>query len=91
MIKRNFLIAGLAALACALPLSAAQAADYPTKPVKIIVGYPPGGTTDLLARLVGVQLQDGLKQPVVIENKPGAGGGIGADAVAKGECQDFCV
>lgn len=83
MIKRNFLIAGLAALGCALPLSGAQAADYPTKPVKIIVGYPPGGTTDLLARLVGQQLQEGLKQAVVIENKPGAGGGIGADAVAK--------
>lgn len=91
MIKRNFLIAGLAALACALPLSAAQAADYPTKPVKIIVGYPPGGTTDLLARLVGVQLQDGLKQPVVIENKPGAGGGIGADAVAKAPSDGYTL
>lgn len=83
MIKRNFLIAALATLGCALPLSVAQAADYPTKPVKLVVGYPPGGTTDLLARLVGQQLQDGLKQAVIIENKPGAGGGIGADAVAK--------
>jgi len=83
MTKRHFLVVGLAALSSVLPLSAARAADYPTKPVKIIVGYPPGGTTDLLARLVGVQLQDGLKQPFVIENKPGAGGGIGADAVVK--------
>jgi tripartite-type tricarboxylate transporter receptor subunit TctC len=83
MNKRNFLIAGSAALACALPLSAAQAADYPAKPVKIIVGYPPGGTTDLMARLVGLQLQESLKQPFVIENKPGAGGGIGADLVSK--------
>lgn len=83
MTKRQFLAVGLAALTCVLPLSVARAADYPTKPVRIIVGYPPGGTTDLLARLVGVQLQDGLKQSFVIENKPGAGGGIGADAVAK--------
>ncbi|ACY32669.1 Bug family tripartite tricarboxylate transporter substrate binding protein [Comamonas thiooxydans] len=83
MNKRSLLIAGMSSLMCALPLSAVQAADYPSKPVKIIVGYPPGGTTDLLARLVGLQLQDGLKQPVVIENKPGAGGGIGAEAVAK--------
>ncbi|WP_305806590.1 tripartite tricarboxylate transporter substrate binding protein [Stenotrophomonas sp. YIM B06876] len=91
MIKRNFMIAGLAVLTCALPLSAAQAADYPTKPVKIIVGYPPGGTTDLLARLVGVQLQDRLKQPFVIENKPGAGGGIGADAVTKAQPDGYTL
>ena len=84
MSKRRFLTVGLAALAGALAQPVTSwAADYPSKPLRLIVGYPPGGTTDLLARLVGNQLQAQLKQAVVIENKAGAGGGIGAEAVAK--------
>lgn len=83
MITRKLLMTALFALMGTLATPAAMAADYPVKPVKIVVGYPPGGTTDLLARSVGVQLQEALKQSVVIDNKPGAGGGIGADAVAK--------
>lgn len=91
MNKRQFLINIAAALACALPLFPAHAADYPTKPLRLIVGYPPGGTTDILARLVGAQLQGILKQSVVIENKPGAGGGIGANLVAKAQPDGYTL
>ena len=61
----------------------ASAADYPTKPVKVIVSYPAGGITDIYARKFAEKLQDRLKQPFLIENKPGAGGMIGSEQVAK--------
>ena len=61
----------------------ALAQSYPAKPIRIIVAYPPGGGTDVLARLVGKSLNDSLKQPVVIENRAGANGGIGLDFVAQ--------
>ena len=61
----------------------AQAQTYPSKPVKIIAGFPPGGAADLLARVVSDKLSALLGQTFVVENRPGAGGTIGADAVAK--------
>src|SRR5262245_23045766 len=61
----------------------AAAADYPAHPVKTIVSYPPGGSTDLLARLISGWLQDKLKQPFVVENKPGGGNNIGVEFVVK--------
>ena len=61
----------------------AQAQTYPAKPVKIIAGFPPGGAADLLARVVSDKLSALLGQTFVVENRPGAGGTIGADAVAK--------
>ncbi|MFZ4288897.1 Bug family tripartite tricarboxylate transporter substrate binding protein [Variovorax sp. HJSM1_2] len=61
----------------------AMAEDYPVKPVRLIVPFPPGGSVDLVARLVGKSLSDSLKQPFIIDNKPGASGNIGADFVAK--------
>jgi tripartite-type tricarboxylate transporter receptor subunit TctC len=58
------------------------AQDYPTRPVRVIVGFPPGGPTDILARLMGQWLSDRLGQPFIIENRPGAGGNIATQAVA---------
>jgi tripartite-type tricarboxylate transporter receptor subunit TctC len=71
----------VASFACAM-LSAASIAAYPDKPVKIVVPYSAGGAADTTARLVGQHLADRLKQPVVVENKAGASGTIGAAAVA---------
>jgi tripartite-type tricarboxylate transporter receptor subunit TctC len=68
----------------ALPsLARAQGAAFPTRPVRIVVAFTAGGTTDIIARLVGAQLERRWGQPVVIDNRPGAGGNIGADHVAK--------
>lgn len=63
--------------------TAAQAQAYPTKPIRLVVPFPPGGATDILARMLGEKLAVAFKQPVVIENKAGAAGIIGTDAVAK--------
>ena len=73
----------IAALACLAFALAAQAQNFPSKPVRIIVPYGPGGSTDLTARTVGNKLQEALGQPFVIENKPGASAQIGAAEVAK--------
>lgn len=60
----------------------AKAADYPTRPIVLLVAFTPGGPSDVLARIVGKEMGEALGQPVVIENRPGAGGNIAADAVA---------
>ncbi|MGB2816892.1 MAG: tripartite tricarboxylate transporter substrate binding protein [Burkholderiaceae bacterium] len=76
----------LAALAAACAFAAivpAHAQSWPTKPVRIVVPFPAGGTTDIVARSIGAELQKIWGQSVIIDNRPGAGGNIGADAVAK--------
>jgi tripartite-type tricarboxylate transporter receptor subunit TctC len=70
------------AVALALAMGPARALDYPTRPVHIVVGYPAGGTTDILARLVGQFLSERLGQQFVIDNKPGAGNNIATELVA---------
>jgi tripartite-type tricarboxylate transporter receptor subunit TctC len=76
--------AALALACCTLfTASSARALDYPTKPVRIIVGYPPGGSTDILARLFANWLGERLHQTFIVENRPGAGNNIGTEAVAK--------
>jgi tripartite-type tricarboxylate transporter receptor subunit TctC len=65
----------------AVSIGQASAQDYPTRPVRIIVGFPPGGPTDILARLTGQWLQERLGQPFIVENRPGAGGNIATQAV----------
>ena len=79
--RTPFSVAGL--LALTLFTSVASAESWPTKPIKIILGFPPGGATDILSRDIAAKLSEELKQPVLIENKPGAGGTIGADVAAK--------
>ena len=79
--RRVLLLGGFAALsALALPV---QAADYPSRPIMLVVAFPPGGPSDVLARIVGKKMEQLLGQPVIIENKPGAGGNIAADFVAR--------
>src|ERR1700690_746265 len=81
--RRRFL--GLAAGAAALPAVSriAWAQAYPTRPARIIVGFPAGGNTDIIARLIGQWLNERLGQPFIIENRPGAGGNIGTEAVVR--------
>jgi tripartite-type tricarboxylate transporter receptor subunit TctC len=81
--RRRFMhtFAAVAALSPRSRLAWAQ--TYPTRPVRVVVPYPPGASTDITARLVGQSLSDRLGQPFVVENRPGAGGNIGTDAVAK--------
>ena len=75
---------GLVAAAAALWLGLAAAQhNYPTKPIRFIVTFPPGGSSDLIARALATVLQDRLRQPVLVENRPGAGGNIGMEAVAR--------
>ena len=72
-------------LACAVLLApqALYADDYPSRPIKLLVGAPPGGTTDTIARAIAVLMAAALKQAVFVENRPGAGGNIAAETVAK--------
>ena len=79
---------GIAALAFAV-LAFAQ--PWPSKPIKVIVPYPPGGTSDILARSLGPRITEALGQAVVVENKPGATGNVGADFVAKSPPDGYTV
>jgi tripartite-type tricarboxylate transporter receptor subunit TctC len=80
---RRTILAGLAALSLGLgALSAVHAQTYPTRPVTLVVAFTPAGPSDVLARVVGRKLEELLKQPFIIVNRPGAGGNIGAEAVA---------
>ena len=76
-------IASGAALLAATPLAALAQADYPNRPIKLIVGFAPGGSTDIVGRIVAQKLSEKLGQNVIVDNKAGAGGTIGADATAK--------
>ncbi|MEJ8812521.1 tripartite tricarboxylate transporter substrate binding protein [Variovorax ureilyticus] len=70
----------------------ARAADaWPAKPIRIVVPYPPGGSSDIIARIISVQLSEALKQSVIVENKAGANGNLGADYVAKAPADGYTV
>jgi len=69
----------------------AAAADYPTRPIRFLVAYSPGGATDIIARLIGQRLSERLGQQFVIENKPGAGNNIGTEAAVNAEPDGYTV
>ncbi len=80
------------ALAAALAFCAAAAAQpYPTRPVKLVVPFPPGSTPDIVGRTLGAKLQEALGQPFVAENRTGAGGNIGTEAVAKAPADGYTL
>ena len=87
--KRIFVT--LVALMCTVGLPAIAQDKWPSKPIKYIVPFPAGGTTDILARLISQKLSTALGQPVVVENKAGAGGNIGSDFVAKSAPDGYTI
>lgn len=89
--NKRALLGTLAAAAAALTLPSAWAQPWPSRPVSIVVPFPAGGTTDVLARALGQELSKTLGQPVVVENKPGAGATLGADYVAKAKPDGYTL
>lgn len=83
MQRRTLIAAALSAMAATLPAMSFAQADYPSKPIKLIVPFPAGGTSDAMGRLIAEELGKGLKQAVVVENIGGAGGAIGTERAAK--------
>jgi tripartite-type tricarboxylate transporter receptor subunit TctC len=88
--KKSLLSATLIAMAGAFA-GQAYAQTYPNKPIRIIIPFAAGGTVDTVARLVGPKLTDSLSQPVIVENRPGAGGNIAADVVAKAAPDGYTI
>src|SRR4051794_4578713 len=89
--RRTAICLSVMGLAAATSMGSATAADYPTRPVRWVVGYPPGGATDIIARLIGQRLSERLGQQFVIENKPGAGNNIATEAVINAEPDGYTV
>ncbi|WP_159999586.1 tripartite tricarboxylate transporter substrate binding protein [Roseomonas sp. 18066] len=89
--RRSLLALPLAAAAGALARPALAQPAWPAKPIRMVVPYPPGGSTDVLTRLYAERMGASLGQPVVIENRPGASGNIGTDAVAKAQPDGYTI
>src|SRR5215831_14630669 len=92
--RRHGFVAVVAyALASLLPLlpQDASAQSYPTKPIRLVVPFPAGGSLDVVARAIGQKLSEVWGQPIIIDNRPGAGGNIGADLVAKSAPDGYTI
>jgi len=89
--ETGYLLALVAAAGLALATAPALAQPFPSKPIRIVVPYTPGGTSDILARAIGQKMTEAWGQPVVVENKPGANGNVGADLVAKAPADGYTL
>ena len=89
--RRTAICLAVIGLSTTASIGSVSAADYPTRPVRWVVGYPPGGATDIMARLVGHRLSEKLGQQFVIENKPGAGNNIGTESVVNAPADGYTV
>lgn len=89
--RRTAICLAVIGLSMAASIGSVSAADYPTRPVKWVVGYPPGGATDIIARLIGQRLSERLGQQFVIENKPGAGNNIATESVINAEPDGYTL
>jgi tripartite-type tricarboxylate transporter receptor subunit TctC len=89
--RRTAICLAVIGLATAASMGSTSAQDYPTRPVKWVVGYPPGGATDIIARLLGQRLSERLGQQFVIENKPGAGNNIATESVINAEPDGYTL
>ena len=81
--RRQFLLLTASAVAAPAVLRVAQAEDYPSRPIRLLVGYPPGGATDIIARICAQGLSERLGKPVVVENRGGSGGNLAGEAAAR--------
>lgn len=88
---RAAILGGIAFAFALAASSAAAQSTYPTRPISFVIGFSAGGTTDIVARIVGEELRKTLAQPIVIENRPGAGGNIGASIVAKAKPDGYTL
>jgi len=89
--RRTAICLAVIGLSTAASIGSVSAADYPTRPVRWVVGYPPGGATDIIARLIGQRLSERLGQQFVIENKPGAGNNIATESVINAEPDGYTL
>src|SRR5262245_41564134 len=89
MLSRRLLLASIALSVLPVTSRVAQAQIYPTRPVRLIVGFTPGSAPDIVARLIGQWLSERLRQPFVIENRAGAGGNIGAEVVVRAPADGY--
>ncbi len=87
----NGVFALAACAAAALPWTVAAQPAWPVKPVRVIAPFPPGGTSDVIGRLIGAKLQEALGQPVLVENRPGAGGSLGTEVAAKAAADGYTI
>ena len=89
-IRHSFILALV--IACAmLPIARSVAQTFPTKPIRLLVGYPPGGPNDIMARAISQRLGEALGQPVVVDNRPGASGNIASELVAKAQPDGYTL
>ena len=91
VLRRTFICLIAIGASAIASIGGASALDYPTRPVRWVVGFAPGGANDILARMIGQRLSERLGQQFVIENKPGAGGNIGAESVINAEPDGYTV